>query len=388
MADYYDLLGVTKSASQDEIKKSYRKLAMKYHPDQNPGNKEAEKKFKEINAAYDILKDEKKRAQYDQFGEAAFQGGGGGAGQGFGGFGGFGGGNFSDIFEDLFGGGFSQGGGRQQEQNNRGSDLRYNLDITMEEAFNGDNRTIKINTQGKCEPCGGTGSDDGGKTTVCSTCNGQGRVRVRQGFFTVERVCHVCNGMGSIIKNPCKKCSGAGRVLKSKNLSVKIPRGVEDGMRIRLTGEGEAGLRGGTAGDLYIVISIKQHNLFEREGADLHVEVPLKITTAILGGAIDVPTISGSKARVKIPAGTQNGHIFRLKGKGFTRVNSDIVIGDMYVHAKLEVPVNLNKKQKELLEQFDSQLDSSSTPESESFMSKVKSFIGKFSNENDNNDKN
>jgi molecular chaperone DnaJ len=381
MADYYELLGVSKGASQDEIKKSYRKLAMKYHPDQNPNDKEAEKKFKEINAAYDILKDEKKRAQYDQFGEAAFQGGGGGQGGGFGGFD-FNGGGFSDIFEDLFGN-FGGGGRGQSQANTRGSDLRYNLEISIEEAFHGEQKTIKINTQSKCEPCGGTGSDDGGKTTICTTCNGQGKVRMRQGFFTVERTCQTCNGMGSIIKNPCKKCHGQGRAMKSKNLSVKIPRGVEEGTRIRLSGEGEAGIRGGQAGDLYIFISLKQHNLFEREGANIHCEVPLKITTAILGGQVEVPTIEGNKARLKVPAGTQNGHIFRLKGKGFTRVGTDVVIGDMYVHAKLEVPVNLNKKQKELLEKFEAELDAKSNPESEGFLNKVKNFLNAFGDKPD-----
>ena len=387
MADYYELLGVAKNASQDDIKKAYRKLAMKLHPDQNPGNKDAEKKFKEINAAYDILKDEKKRAQYDQFGEAAFQGGGGGQGGGFGGFSG-GGGNFSDIFEDLFGAFGGGGGGReQQEYNNRGSDLRYNMDVSLEEAFSGISKTIKINTQAKCDHCSGSGSEDGGKSTVCQACNGQGKVRVRQGFFAVEKLCQTCSGTGSIIKNPCKKCHGAGRVMKSKSLSVKIPRGVEEGTRIRLSGEGEAGVRGGTTGDLYIFITVKRHNLFEREGADLHCEVPVKITTAMLGGSIDVPTIDGTKARVKIPSGTQNGDTFRLKGKGFTRVNSDVVIGDMYVHTKLEVPVNLNKKQKELLEQFDAELTGSSTPESESFMAKVKGFVSKFSNDTDSDEK-
>ncbi len=371
MADYYQLLGVKKDDNAEDIKKAYRKLAMQYHPDKNPGDKEAEKKFKEINAAYDILKDDQKRAAYDRFGEAGVNGGSGG----------FGGknpfdfsGGFSDIFDDLFGSfGGGAGGARKAQTNNRGSDLRYNLEISLEEAFRGDNVKINVPTFAGCEPCKGSGSEDGKKET-CGTCKGLGRVRASQGFFTIERTCATCSGTGNIIKHKCKFCHGSGRVKKNKTLSVKIPAGVEEGMRIRLTGEGEAGVSGGSSGDLYIFVSVRQHQLFERENTDLHCLVPLKVTTASLGGEIVVPCIDGSKAKVKIPAGTQQGQQFRLKGKGMPKVNSSFQ-GDMYVHAKIEIPVNLNKKQKELLEQFEKSLDDSSSPESRNFFNKVKDFF-------------
>ncbi len=373
MSDYYKILGVNKSASADEIKKAYRKLALQYHPDKNPGNKESEKKFKEINAAYDVLKDEKKRQTYDQFGESGLNGGGfRNNGNPFD----FGGG-FSDIFEDLFGsfggGGNNRGRGGKQ-QNNRGSDLRYNMEITMEEAFRGDSKEIKVPTYTSCDVCDATGSADKKEKDRCNTCNGSGRIRISQGFFTVEKTCNTCNGSGYIIKNPCKKCHGTARVQKTKTLSVKIPAGVEEGMRIRLAGEGEAGILGGQNGDLYIFISIKSHTLFERENTDLHCVIPVKITTASLGGEILVPCIDGTKAKVKIPTGTQQGQQFRLKGKGMPKVNSSFY-GDMYVHIKIEVPVNLNKKQKELLEQLDKTLGDESSPESKGFFDNVKDFL-------------
>jgi molecular chaperone DnaJ len=372
--DYYKLLGVSKTASDDEIKKAFRKLAMKYHPDKNPGDAESEKKFKEINGAYDVLKDKDKRAQYDRFGEAAFNGQGGGGGFQNGGFD-FSGG-FSDIFEDLFSGfsGRGQAGGNKRAANNRGSDLRYNMEISLEEAFRGDNKTIKIPTLGKCDTCSGKGSEKGSETVNCSTCHGAGKVRIQQGFFMVERTCGTCNGVGTIIKNPCKSCGGQGRLKTTKTLSVKIPRGVDEGTRIRLAGEGEGGLRGGQAGDLYIFISYKKHELFERDGLDLHCEVPIKMTSAILGDSLEVPTIEGTKARIKIPDGTQTGHVFRLKGKGMPRVGNDSIIGDMYVHAKIEMPVNLTKRQKELLEEFDS-ISAKNNPQSDGFFKKVKDFI-------------
>jgi len=373
MADYYKLLGVEKNATQEELKKAYRKLAMKYHPDKNPDDKEAEKKFKEINAAYDILKDEKKRQMYDQFGEAGVNGSAGGFGGGRGGFD-FSGG-FSDIFDDLFGsfgGAANARGARKASQ--RGSDLRYNLEISLEEAFHGENIKIQVPTLDSCETCNGSGSADGKKPETCSTCHGAGRVRVQQGFFMMERTCHTCNGSGHIIKNPCKSCKGSGRVKKNKTLSVKIPRGVEEGTRIRLTGEGEAGANGAQAGDLYIFVSIRPHELFKKDAADLHCEVPIKMTTAALGGEITVPTLDGSKAKIKIPEGTQAGDQFRLRGKGMTRMGTNDALGDMYVHIKIETPVKLSKRQKELLTEFETVSDQNS-PEADNFFGRVKDFF-------------
>jgi molecular chaperone DnaJ len=371
MADYYKLLGVEKNASQDDLKKAYRKLAMKYHPDKNPGDKESEKKFKEINAAYDILKDEKKRQMYDQYGEAGLNAGSSGFGGGRGGFE-FAGG-FSDIFDDLFGAFTGQArGGKKQAQ--RGSDLRYNLDISLEEAYRGESVTIQVPSLSSCETCDGSGSADGKKPETCHTCGGSGRVRVQQGFFVMEKACGTCDGTGHIIKNPCKTCKGSGRVRKNKNLSVKIPKSVEEGTRIRLSGEGEAGANGAPSGDLYIFISIKPHQLFKKEGADLFCEVPIKMTTAALGGEIVVPTIDGSKAKIKIPAGTQAGDQFRLRGKGMTRMGTDDPLGDMYVETKIETPVNLSKRQKELLNEFET-LSKENSPESDGFFGRVKEFF-------------
>ncbi len=370
MSDYYKILGVERNASADDLKKAYRKLAMKYHPDKNPNDKEAEKKFKEINAAYDVLKDDKKRQTYDQFGEAGLNGGFGGGRNGGGNPFDFSGG-FSDIFEDLFGN--FAGGNRQRKasNNNRGSDLRYNLEISLEEAFRGENKQIKINTLATCDSCNGSGSEGKKEKETCPTCGGSGRIRTSQGFFTVERTCGTCGGTGSIIKNPCKKCGGEGRIRKEKTLSVKIPAGVEEGMRIRLSGEGEAGIQGGQAGDLYIFISIKDNPLFTRENTDLHYVAPIKITSAALGGEVLVNCIDGSKAKVKIPAGTQQGQQFRLKGKGMPKVNSSYV-GDMYVHANIQIPTSLNKKQKELLEQLDASFNED---ENKGFFGNVKDFF-------------
>jgi len=375
--DFYKILGVEKNASKDELKKSYRKLAMKYHPDKNPGDKEAEKKFKEISAAYDILKDDEKRATYDRFGAEAFSGGGrpGGAHAGFntGGFD-FGGGSFSDIFEDLFSGGGGRRGGRTQADN-RGSDLRYNLEISLEDAYKGNAKTINISTHAKCGDCDGSGSAEKSSTTRCDFCEGTGHVRMQQGFFTIERTCTVCQGTGKVIKNPCRKCSGQGRVRKNKNLSVNIPAGVEEGTRIRLTGEGEAGLRGSSNGDLYIFISIKKHPIFIREGNDLHCKVPIKMSTASLGGVAEIPTIDGSKARLTIPEGTQTGHQFRMRGKGMSVMRHTGRHGDMYVHAIVETPVKLSAKQKELLEEFEKLSAEKNNPQSSGFINKVKGFI-------------
>lgn len=374
--DFYELLGVQKSASADELKKAYRKLAMQYHPDKNPGDKKAEEKFKEISHAYDVLSDDQKRAAYDRYGHAAFENGGGGPG-GFGGAGAAGfdfSGSFADIFDDLFGnmGGARRGGAREQGPA-RGSDLRYNMDISLEDAYAGRQESIKITTAIACDNCSGSGGEKGSKPITCNTCSGSGRVRASQGFFTIERTCSACQGMGKVIKDPCKKCAGTGRMKKEKTLSVTIPKGVEDGTRIRLSGEGEVGMRGGPAGDLYIFLSIKPHALFERDGADLHCRVPLKMTTAALGGSIEVPSIGGGKVKVAIPEGTQSGHQFRLRGKGMPILRSNN-FGDMYIHAVVETPVKLTKKQKELLKEFDATDGEGHSPEAEGFFTKIKEF--------------
>lgn len=377
--DFYNVLGVTKGASDDELKKAYRKLAMQYHPDKNPGNAEAEKKFKAINEAYDVLKDSQKRAAYDRYGHEAFTNGmSGGGGPGAGGFSGFSGGSFSDIFEDLFSeftGGRRGGSGQASAQASaaRGSDLRYNLDITLEDAFKGKQQSIKVTTSATCESCDGSGAEKGTTAETCSSCQGRGSVRAQQGFFTVERTCNNCQGTGKVIKHPCRNCAGSGRVRREKTLSVTIPAGVEEGTRIRLAGEGEAGFRSGPAGDLYIFLSIKPHRIFKREGANIYCSVPLKFSTASLGGHIEVPTIDGGRVKVTIPEGTQSGHQFRLKGKGMTVLRSSAK-GDMYIEVQVETPVNLNKKQKEILREFDSTASGNTSPESESFFSKVKEF--------------
>lgn len=371
--DYYATLGVKKDASPDEIKKSYRKLAIKYHPDQNPDDKEAEAKFKDLSHAYDVLKDPAKRQKYDQYGSAAFDGSSGGGGGGYSGreYAS----NFSDIFEDLFGGGFGGfgGGGQQQQQsNNRGSDLRYNMEISLEDAFSGLKKEIKVNTYDECGACDGSGAAEGSSPEICGTCGGVGAVRAQQGFFSVQRSCPTCNGSGEIIKDPCKKCGGAGRIKKDKTLSVNIPAGVEEGTRIRLAGEGESGTRGGEAGDLYIFLSVKNHAIFQRDDEDLHVQIPVKMICATLGNSIEVPTIEGKKVKLNITEGTQTGDKFRLKGKGMSVINSS-GRGDMYVHAKVETPKNLSKKQKELLKEFDGSCSIETSPETEGFFDKVKS---------------
>ncbi|MBN9565329.1 MAG: molecular chaperone DnaJ [Alphaproteobacteria bacterium] len=376
-SDFYDVLGVSKSASEGEIKKAYRKLVMKYHPDRNKDNKTAEAKFREITEAYEVLQDSQKRAAYDQYGHAAFaQGGGGGSGfhpgAGAEGFDfNFGGGNFSDIFDEMFGD--FMGGKRQGQQNTRvrGSDLRYDLEVTLETAFSGKQETIKVHTYNSCETCSGK-AGTGVKT--CGTCHGHGVVRAQQGFFTVERTCHVCHGAGQIIENPCRSCSGSGRVRKEKKLSVNIPAGVEEGTRIRLAGEGEAGMRGGPVGDLYIFISIKSHSIFQRDAANIHCQVPIPMMTATLGGTIEVPTIDGTRARVTVPEGTQTGHQFRLKGKGMSILRRS-GRGNMYIHVMVETPVNLSKQQKEILQDFsEKNKDRETSPKSAGFFAKVKEF--------------
>lgn len=378
--NYYDTLGVSKSASDDEIKKSFRKLAMKYHPDRNKGDKTAETKFKEINEAYETLKDPQKRAAYDRYGHENYKNaasGGGGfnpggfsSSQGFNFDFGNGAGGFSDIFEDLFGGS-GMGGGRRERAEMRGSDLRYDATITLEEAFKGKDIELKMRTNVRCDACGGTGAANGTKPRTCPHCHGTGHMRFSQGFFTVERTCSACNGTGQIIEESCKECRGAGRVNKSRTISVTVPAGIDNGARIRLSGEGEAGIRGGASGDLYIFVSIKPHKLFRREGRDIHCDVPVSMVTVTLGGEIEVPTIDGKKAVIKIPAGTQSGQMLKLRGKGMTVVRSSLR-GDMYVHAIVETPVNLTDKQKQLLKEFGE--DNKSSPKSDGFFAKVKEF--------------
>lgn len=381
--DYYELLGADRKATQEELKKAYRKLAMQYHPDKNPGDKKAEQKFKEISEAYDVLKDDQKRAAYDRFGHSAFEGGGGGAG-GFNAQGFDFSGAFSDIFDDLFGdftggrkrgtGGAGAGGARAGAAGGqRGADLRYNMEITLEEAFKGKQQPFNITTSSACDQCSGSGAEKGSQPENCTACSGRGTVRAQQGFFTIERTCHVCQGTGKIIKNPCKKCAGSGTVRKEKSLSVTIPAGVEEGTRIRLPNEGEAGFRGGPPGDLYIFLTIKPHPFFRREGANIHCDVPITFVTAALGGTVDVPTIEGSKVKVTVPEGTQNEHQFRLRGKGMSVLRSS-ARGDMYIHARIETPVNLTKKQKELLKEFDKGASPSTNPETAGFFDKMREF--------------
>jgi molecular chaperone DnaJ len=366
--DYYEMLGVARGASADELKKAYRKLAMQYHPDRNPGDAAAEHRFKEVSEAYDVLKDEQKRAAYDRFGHAAFENGGGrGGGQGDFGFAS----GFADIFDEMFG---DFMGGRRGQAQARGSDLRYNLEISLEEAFKGAQRQIRVPTSISCEHCSGSGSEAGSRPIACPTCKGMGKVRAQQGFFTIERACPSCGGAGRVIENPCGVCNGQGRVRREKNLQVTIPSGVEDGTRIRLAGEGEAGMRGNAAGDLYIFLTVTPHGLFQRDGANLNCRVPIPMTTAALGGQIEVPTIDGSRARVTIPAGTQSGHQFRLRGKGMTVLRSP-AHGDMYIEAVVETPVNLSKRQLELLKEFEQEGSNGKTsPESEGFFARVKEF--------------
>ncbi len=372
--DFYELLGLQKNASADDIKKAYRKLAMQHHPDRNHGDKAAEQKFKDLSEAYEILKDEQKRAAYDRFGHAAFENGGRGAAGGPGDFG-FGAG-FADIFDEMFGEfmggrrGGGQGGGTP-----RGQDLRYNLEISLEEAFKGKQTTVRVGTLAPCDTCNGSGAEAGSKPVNCSTCHGSGRVRAQQGFFTIERTCPSCHGAGRVIENPCRSCGGQGRVRKEKSLSVTIPAGVEDGTRIRLAGEGEAGMRGGGAGDLYIFLAVKPHRIFQRDGANIHCHVPISMPTAALGGSIEVPTIDGTRAKLTIPHGTQPGHQFRLKGKGMSVLRSP-ARGDMYVQVTVETPVNLSKRQQELLREFEKLGEGERThPESEGFFARVKEFF-------------
>lgn len=376
--DYYETLGVGRSAGPDELKKSFRKLAMQYHPDRNPGDHAAEHKFKEVSEAYEILRDDEKRAAYDRYGHAAFEGGRGGNGQG-----GFGvnEGSFADIFEDLFGDFMGNGrrGGAGGGRAARGNDLRFDLEITLEEAFTGKQASIQIPTSINCESCEGSGAAPGTKPELCSTCGGHGKVRSQQGFFMVERTCPGCHGAGQTMPHPCTDCHGQGRIRKEKNLAVKIPKGVEDGTRIRLSGEGEAGQRNGPPGDLYIFLSMKPHRLFKRDGSTVYCNVPIAMVTAALGGDIEVPTPGGGRAKVAIKPGTQTGAQFRLRGKGMPVLNS-AQIGDMIIQASVETPVNLTKKQKELLEEFNRQGNDRTSPETEGFFARVKDFFDDLKN--------
>jgi molecular chaperone DnaJ len=363
--DYYDVLGVARTANEAELKAAFRKLAMQHHPDRNPGDKDCEHRFKELNEAYDVLKDGDKRAAYDRFGHAAFEHGGGhGFGSDFAS-------TFADIFDDLFGmgGRRSRGSGRE-----RGADLKYTMEVSLEEAFAGKTAQIRIPTPVTCEACSGSGAKAGTRPRACPTCGGQGRIRHAQGFFTLERTCPACQGRGQVIEDPCPNCSGSGRVTRERTLSVNIPAGVEDGTRIRLAGEGEAGVRGGPAGDLYIFLSLESHQFFQRDGADLHCRVPISMVAAALGGSFDVPTIDGGKTKVKVPEGTQSGRRFRLQGKGMPVLRSK-QMGDMYVQVVVETPQKLTKRQKDLLMEFEKMSSHETQPESSGFFARVKDFF-------------
>ena len=360
--DYYEVLGVPRDADGNALKGAFRRLAMQLHPDRNPGDTTAEIRFKEINEAYEVLKDPQKRAAYDRFGHQAFEGGGGG-GSGFGS-------SFADIFDDIFG---DFMGGRRAARE-RGADLRYNLEVTLEEAYAGKNVEIEVPTSVTCDVCSGSGAKPGSSPKTCPTCSGHGRVRASQGFFTIERTCPTCQGRGEVVSDPCMKCAGSGRVMQTRMLSVNIPAGIEDGTRIRLAGEGETGLRGGPTGDLYIFLSIKPHAVFQRDGADLFCRVPISFTTAALGGEFEVPTVDGGRTRVKVPEGTQTGRQFRVKGKGMPVLRTRQA-GDMYVQVVVETPQKLSRRQRELLEEFERVSCEDNNPESAGFFARVKDFF-------------
>ena len=378
--DYYEILGLARGANETDVKNAFRKLAKVHHPDINKGNKESEVKFKELNEAYQCLSDPQKRAAYDQFGHAAFEGGQGGHG-----FGGDFSSSMSDIFDDLFGdfmgaqggarrpGGAS--GGRARGGRERGDDLRYNMEVALGEAFSGKTAEIRVPTSVVCETCTGTGARAGTRPSVCNTCHGAGKVRSSHGgFFTIERTCAICQGRGEVIDNPCGTCSGSGRTTKERKLSVNIPAGVEDGTRIRLAGEGEAGMRGGPSGDLYIFLSVKPHEFFQRDGADIFCRVPISMVSAALGGSVEVPTLEGGRTRVKIPEGSESGKQFRLKGKGMPVLRAKTT-GDMYIQIEVETPKNLNRRQRELLSEFEKTSDKGTNPESAGFFSKMANFF-------------
>jgi molecular chaperone DnaJ len=369
--DFYETLGVTRTADGKTVKAAFRKLAMQYHPDRNPGDHTAEIKFKEVNAAYECLKDPQKRAAYDRFGHAAFENGGMG---GPGGFNADFGASMSDIFDSIFGDMMGGRRGSPRGGRERGADLRYNMEISLEEAYAGRTAEIAVPTKVTCETCKGSGSKPGSSPKTCSTCDGHGRVRAAQGFFSIERTCPTCNGRGSVISDPCLACNGAGRTTEERTLSVNIPAGIEDGTRIRLAGEGEAGVRGGPGGDLYIFLSIRPHEFFQRDGADIFCRVPISVTTAALGGEFQVPTIDGGQTRVKVPDGTQTGRQFRLKGKGMPVLRSGRV-GDMYIQVDVETPRKLTRRQRELLEEFEKVSSAENNPESTGFFTRVRDFL-------------
>jgi molecular chaperone DnaJ len=373
--DFYEVLGIDRKADEAAIKKAYRAKAMQHHPDRNPGDKAAEHKFKEINEAFEVLKDPQKRAAYDQFGHAAFDPAQGHAPGGFRpgqshefNFGG----GFADIFEDIFGDITGRGRrGAAQRGPERGQDLRYDLEVSLEDAFKGKKATIRVPTAAKCEACHGTGGEGGAKPKTCPACAGRGRVRASQGFFTIERTCAACHGTGEVVDKPCKVCRGEGRVVHDKTLAVNVPAGVDEGTRIRLAGEGEAGLRGGPAGDLYIFISIAPHEIFQRDGANIYCHVPISMVAAALGGGVEVPTVEGTRARVAIPAGTQSGEQFRLRGKGMTQIRSQLR-GDMIIEVAVETPAHLNARQKQILEEFRKAGGEEASPRAKSFLDKVR----------------
>ncbi len=368
-ADFYELLGVDRDAGTEDLKRAYRKLAMKFHPDRNPGDAAAEAKFKELSEAYEVLKDDEKRAAYDQYGHAAFDGGMGGGGRSGFDFAS----SFADVFDDLFGE-FMRGGGRRGGSGAiRGADLRYNLEITLEDAYRGKRAQVRVPTSVACESCGGSGGAEGSLPVTCPTCQGHGRVRAQQGFFTIERGCPSCGGAGRVIEQPCPACGGQGRVQQEKTLAVNIPPGVEDGTRIRLASEGEAGMRGGPAGDLYIFLSVAPHRIFRRDGASIYCRVPIPMATAALGGTVEVPTLDGGRTKVNIPTGTQSGSQFRLRGKGMPMMRGQ-GFGDMYIQSMVETPVSLTKRQKELLREFSEAGSEKTNPESHGFFAKVKEF--------------
>jgi molecular chaperone DnaJ len=372
-ADFYETLGVQRGADEKELKAAFRKLAMQFHPDRNPGDAACEHRFKEIGEAYETLKDPQKRAAYDRFGHAAFENGGMGNGHGFGG----GGGGFSDIFEDIFG---EMMGGRQRRSSSgreRGADLRYNMEILLEEAYTGKIAQIRVPASIACAECSGTGAKPGTQPVTCTMCAGHGKVRASQGFFSIERTCPQCQGRGQTIKDPCPKCAGQGRVTEERSLSVNIPAGIEDGTRIRLANEGEAGLRGGPPGDLYIFLSVKPHEFFQRDGADLYCKVPISMTTAALGGSFEVATLDGTQTRVKVTEGTQSGRQFRLKGKGMPVLRQPN-IGDLYIQTVVETPQNLTKRQRELLEEFEQLSSKENSPQSSGFFARMKDFFESF----------
>jgi molecular chaperone DnaJ len=368
-ADFYETLGVQKGVDEKGLKAAFRKLAMQFHPDRNPDDKACEYKFKEINEAYEILKDPQKRAAYDRFGHAAFENGGAnGAAHGFGSAGGF-----ADIFEDIFG---DMMGGRRRSSGGRerGADLRYNMEISLEESYAGKTAQIRVPASVSCSECSGSGAKPGTQPTTCPGCNGAGRVRTSQGFFSVERTCPQCHGRGQTIKDPCTKCAGHGRVTEERSLSVNIPSGIEDGTRIRLANEGEAGMRGGPPGDLYIFLSIKPHEIFQRDGADLYCKVPISMTTASLGGSFEVASLDGTQTRVKVPEGTQHGRQFRLKGKGMPVLRQP-TLGDLYIQVAVETPQNLSRRQRELLEEFEKLSSQENSPQSTGFFARMKDFF-------------